>query len=98
MCVGAPEIQGLYTEYNEVVEKNPVILFCPAVGTPKPTITWYKNNGPISHEEAGTTKLEDGSLEIDNTKSGDSGKYECVAENVAGIANRNFELKILGQC
>ncbi|XP_059151468.1 hemicentin-1-like [Physella acuta] len=92
---GAPEIQGLYTEYNEVVEKNPVILFCPAVGTPKPTITWYKDNVPISHEEAGTTQLEDGSLEIDNTKAGDSGKYECVAENVAGIANRNFELKIL---
>lgn len=94
--LGTPEIPGIYQEYNEVVERNPVILPCPAVGTPKPLVIWYKDRVPLTGEELGITQLDDGSLEIDDTRASDSGHYECVAENVAGVANRNFELKILG--
>ncbi|CAG5129711.1 unnamed protein product, partial [Candidula unifasciata] len=92
---GAPEISGIYQEYNDVVEANPVILPCPAVGTPKPHVTWYKDNVVLTEEELGITQLEDGSLQIDDTRVADSGRYECVAENIAGVANRHFELKIL---
>ncbi|KAH9500753.1 Hemicentin-1, partial [Bulinus truncatus] len=92
---GAPEISGIYSEYNEVVEKNPIILPCPAVGTPKPIVTWQKDNLPLGTSESGVVQLSDGSLEIDDTRATDSGQYECIAENIAGVANRNFVLKIL---
>ncbi|KAI8779431.1 hemicentin-1, partial [Biomphalaria glabrata] len=92
---GAPEIPGIYSDYNEVVERNPIILPCPAVGTPKPVITWFKDNAPLSFDGSNMVLLDDGSLEIDNSRALDSGNYECIAENVAGVANRNFVLKVL---
>lgn len=97
MITGAPEIPGTFSDYMEVIERNPVVLPCPAVGTPNPRITWYKDSRTLSIQEVGVVRLDDGSLEIDDTVADDSGTYECVAENVAGIATRNFELKILGR-
>ncbi|XP_012942941.1 hemicentin-1 [Aplysia californica] len=92
---GTPEIPGPYNEYNEIVERNPVILPCPAVGTPRPRVTWYKDDVQLTGNELGIVQLEDGSLEIDNIQARDSGVYECVAENVAGVANRIMEIKVL---
>ena len=53
---------------------------CQAIGDPKPTVTWLKENGELP---SGRSKVSaHGTLEIWNTKEEDSGKYTCVASSI----------------
>ncbi|GFN88309.1 hemicentin-1 [Plakobranchus ocellatus] len=93
--LGAPEINGPFPDYVDVVEYNPLILPCPAEGTPPPTITWYKSGQPLTGAELGVVQLDDGALEIKRAEAEDSGTYRCLAENIAGIAERSVIVKVL---
>ena len=50
---------------------------CQATGDPKATVTWVKENGELP---LGRSKVSvDGTLQIWDTKEGDSGRYTCTA-------------------
>ena len=50
---------------------------CRAIGDPKPTVTWMKENCGLP---LGRSKVSvDGTLQIWNTKEEDSGRYTCMA-------------------
>ena len=70
------------------------ILDCQATGTPKPEITWYKNNRLISKEENRKYKfsLANGSLTILDLNDDDSGIYFCFASSLDRypIASLNY--------
>ncbi|VEN40590.1 unnamed protein product [Callosobruchus maculatus] len=57
-------------------------------GSPKPTVTWYKDGEPISPDDdrIKTTLLPDGTvkLNIDKCKPSDSGAYKLVVKNKNG--------------
>ena len=80
-----------------MVEFNPIILPCPAQGTPAPRITWFKDGRPLTGAELGIQLLDDGALELKSAEAGDSGDYRCLAENVAGIAEREVTVKVLSK-
>ncbi|XP_067662288.1 hemicentin-1-like isoform X1 [Haliotis asinina] len=90
-----PQIAEDLPTYTEVIENNPVILRCPATGTPTPKITWLKDGVQVSSTDLGVTLRADGNLEIDNALAADSGIYVCIVENVAGNDSHAVNLKIL---
>ena len=92
-----PKLPVALPGYTEVVEQNPVILPCPAEGSPRPRIVWTKNGVPLTGSELGIKLLEDGSLEIDDAEAEDSGAYKCLAKNVAGNVSHAVDLKVLGR-
>lgn len=90
-----PSLPESLPSYLEIIEDNPVILPCPAEGTPRPRIVWTKNGVPLTGNEYGIVFLDDGSLEIPNAEAEDSGAYKCQAQNVAGNTSYVVDLKIL---
>ncbi|XP_058467261.1 twitchin isoform X5 [Malaya genurostris] len=62
-------------------------LLCCLSGKPVPTVKWYKNGRELSRYEYAMTHT-DGvvTMEIIDTKVGDSGEYKCVAINPLGKA------------
>jgi hypothetical protein len=65
-----------------------ITLACPAVGTPKPTIQWFKNDQPLP-----SLDLTDQYI-LKNIKRTDQGLYRCLATNKAGKTERLFNLSI----
>ena len=54
-----------------------VTVPCQAIGDPKPTVTWAKENGELP---VGRSKVNvDGTLQIWNLKEEDSSRYTCMA-------------------
>ncbi|XP_030589859.1 cell adhesion molecule L1-like a isoform X2 [Archocentrus centrarchus] len=71
-------------EYVVVVGKD-ITMNCSVFSSPPSTIFWAKDETPIERERF--LALENGqSLRIINTEKGDSGKYECIANNTEGLS------------
>ena len=79
-------------------DSQPVTLKCQVEGNPMPTIAWYRQSTPIPLSEDFEMEF-DGSeamLMIREVFPEDSGKYTCVAKNVAGMASTSAELLVEG--
>ncbi|XP_062297945.1 vascular endothelial growth factor receptor 1 [Scomber scombrus] len=63
-----------------------VTLSCPSVGTPPPTIKWYKNERALLQGSGIVISPEDGTLHIDRITVEDQGLYTCQATNERGSA------------
>ncbi|CAG05168.1 unnamed protein product [Tetraodon nigroviridis] len=82
----------------EKVANTKVIIPCPAEGSPRPKIRWYRNGLEI-HPEQSSPELfvsEDGALTISSASASHSGDFMCVATNEAGSVERKTRLKIEG--
>jgi hemicentin len=79
-----------------IIENNRVVLPCPARGTPLPKIRWYKNGIPLSGNEIGERVMPDGSLQLEHARANNTGRYTCLAENVAGNVSHIIELIVYG--
>nr|XP_022322237.1 hemicentin-1-like isoform X1 [Crassostrea virginica] len=90
-----PFFPPFITNHTQVIENNPVTIPCPAVGTPPPLITWYKDDVLLTGDEAGVTFLDDGSLELYNVDAKDTADYRCVATNAAGEVEHTVALHVL---
>lgn len=64
---------------------------CPAIGIPKPTITWEKDGVKIPSTTGGDT------LTVKTSKVTDGGVYVCVAQNSAGVTRGNSTVEVLGK-
>lgn len=68
-----------------------------ARGVPPPTITWLANGQPLDRTNQRLSLSRDGRhLEIYGSEVVDTGRYTCLAKNEAGIAERHFDLEVLG--
>lgn len=78
-----------------------VILNCHVYATPAPSITWYKNGEELNalNEEESRVKIADGGRElvIQVATNEDTARYTCVAKNLAGEVERNFDLDVYGK-
>lgn len=90
-----PFFPPFITNHTQVIENNPATIPCPAVGTPPPLITWYKNDVLLTGDETGVTFLDDGGLELYNVDAKDTATYKCVATNAAGETEHSVDLHVL---
>ncbi|XP_063929452.1 leucine-rich repeats and immunoglobulin-like domains protein 2 isoform X2 [Zophobas morio] len=81
-------------ENKEVTAGELVVLQCMASGTPKPTITWYKDGEPIRATERHFFTAEDQLMIIVDTVQADSGKYECHLNNSLGEKTGYSHLRV----
>jgi hemicentin len=81
------------TEFD-IIANNRITLPCSAKGTPAPKIKWYKDGEIITGNEAGMKISPDGSLQIENPRGTNAGRYKCVAENVAGSVSHYINLQV----
>ncbi|KAI4577648.1 hypothetical protein MJT46_003483 [Ovis ammon polii x Ovis aries] len=89
------EARGGVTEYREVVENNPVYLYCDTNAVPAPELTWYREDRPLSVED-GVSVLQGGRvLQIPLVRAEDAGRYSCRASNEVGEDWLHYELLVL---
>lgn len=78
-----------------VMEGQGVTLRCTAVGDPDPDIHWRFPDGKLVHNNSRTILHHNGTLDILITTLKDSGAFNCVASNAAGIATAAVEINII---
>jgi len=92
----APKIvRGL--EDLTVKDGEQLNLNCTVRGDPEPTITWYKNDEPLSSSSILDLKYRNGnaSLTINEIYPEDEGLYKCKAVNSLGSVESTCNLKVL---
>ncbi|XP_073456587.1 hemicentin-2 [Aquarana catesbeiana] len=94
----APRIVGSEIPSERSIQvKQEVTLECKAEGTPAPQVLWLKDGRPLDFVSAPNMRLsQDGSsVHLTTVQPSDSGRYTCLARNVAGEDTKVYVLNIL---
>ncbi|XP_062854783.1 hemicentin-1 [Trichomycterus rosablanca] len=91
------------TEHLVVVRGSVVTMVCEAHGDPPPSLTWTKDNEPLSlhqnlHQNHLDLLLQDEGkthLQLLDVQLEDAGLYSCTAKNRAGTSTKTFNLTVL---
>ncbi|KAM5295481.1 hemicentin-1 isoform 3-T3 [Glossophaga mutica] len=70
------------------------VLECLAEGVPTPRIAWRKDGAVLSGNHTRYSLLENGFLHIQSAHVTDTGRYLCMATNVAGTDRRRIDLQV----
>lgn len=70
-------------------------LRCPAVGNPRPNITWWRNNDETT-KPLGVIRNR-WTLKLENIALQDAGNYTCQVCNSFGCINHVFKVDIIGE-
>ncbi|XP_050539953.1 peroxidasin isoform X2 [Daktulosphaira vitifoliae] len=73
-----------------------VELQCITDGHPTPVITWFKDGKSITPGPRISFHNDRATVRLDYVKESDKGMFTCVAQNLAGTAESNTELKVRG--
>lgn len=79
-----------------VTKGGDVTLQCAAEGIPQPAMTWLKDGRPITGQHGAKILNEGRLLQIKDAKVSDTGRYTCVAVNVAGQADSKHDISVHG--
>ncbi|KAM4722858.1 hemicentin-1 [Rhinophrynus dorsalis] len=90
-----PRFIGNIMEDIKVKEKSNVTLTCEVQGNPVPHITWLKDGQPVVEDIHHQLDYGGQHLQITNVMVSDTGRYMCVASNLAGDKSRGFSLGVL---
>ncbi|KAI6240753.1 EGF-like domain-containing protein [Aphelenchoides fujianensis] len=91
----APHIDELIDQNPRIIEGNSVLLVCPVLGDPAPTVQWRHDGKPLELKPDGRFKAEGTNLRIENAQAGDSGRLTCAAENDIGGLETDYELEVM---
>ncbi|KAI1891477.1 hypothetical protein AGOR_G00144220 [Albula goreensis] len=91
-----PSIKNSGTRPNEVTvtRGNNVTLQCEAEGVPRPALTWLKDGRPVVSGRGVLILNEGRLLQIKDSTVSDTGRYMCVAVNVAGQADSKHDVNV----
>jgi len=80
-----------------VIAGRSAVIVCPATGVPAPQITWFKDDvAVIPGESSDVRVLSNGRrLEISDVQVEHAGQYRCLARNIAGHVDRQYQLHVL---
>ncbi|XP_061490012.1 hemicentin-1 isoform X2 [Rhineura floridana] len=73
---------------------NNISLECKAEGIPVPAVTWMKDGRPLVNGRGVEILNEGRLLQLRNTQVSDTGRYVCIAVNVAGLTDKKYDLSI----
>jgi hemicentin len=80
-----------------VIRGKSISLECEVQGIPQPTVTWMKDGRPLTKGK-GVEILDEGRiLQLKNVHVSDTGRYVCVAVNVAGMTDKRYDLSVHGE-
>lgn len=71
-------------------------LQCVAEGVPRPAITWLKDGRPLVGQHGAKVLNEGKLLQIKAAEVSDTGRYTCIAVNVAGQADIKHDVSVHG--
>lgn len=81
---------------ERVVEGSNTILECLASGSPKPQISWSKDNVLVKEGKERYFLKENGSfLIIKDIQLEDAGRFECLLSNAVGTARDFLTLTVI---
>lgn len=75
----------------KVTESESVVLSCPVVGYPEPTVRWLKDNSTDAIEQKEGVSVVGNDLHIKKVELSDHGVYTCIATNQFTIKNGTEE-------
>ncbi|XP_007942419.2 hemicentin-2 [Orycteropus afer afer] len=92
-----PQIAGPWEPNTQVsvVQDRETTLECNATGKPPPTVTWERDDQLVGDKPGLELQNQGQSLHVVQAQAAHAGRYSCVAENVAGRAERRFTLSVL---
>ena len=80
---------------SDVVENLSIEIYCMASGLPIPRIVSWMKDGRHVNFDGRLSLLNTGSLKISNAARGDTGYYQCVAQNAVGsVISRRAKLDV----
>lgn len=79
-----------------VTKGGDITLQCAAEGVPRPAVTWLKDGRPITGQHGAKVLNEGRLLQIKNARVSDTGRYTCIAVNVAGQVDSNYDISVHG--
>lgn len=80
-----------------VVQDGEATLQCDVTGKPPPRVMWERDGQPVGPQPGLQLKDQGRKLHVERAQAAHAGLYSCVAENVAGRAERRFALSVLGE-
>ena len=60
-------------------------------------VEWLLNGEPVQETDRLKIINNNRQLEIDRARTSDTGLYTCIATNLAGQLERNFDLEVQGE-
>ena len=96
VLLGKPKVEGKPADVTVNVEQ-PAVLECTFSGFPKPEVTWFKDNTPITADQRITIhedKPNVHSLKFAQTQLEDKSTYTCRAKNRFGEVDAKINLNI----
>nr|DBA18217.1 TPA: hypothetical protein GDO54_016492 [Pyxicephalus adspersus] len=78
-----------------VIEENNITLECDPSGSPAPMLTWLRDGIPLNNGDGFQILRNGRQLQLAKAQASDSGLYICVAVNVAGQADKKYDLRVL---
>ncbi|XP_047998240.1 hemicentin-1-like [Leguminivora glycinivorella] len=89
-----PSIEPPLQINTAVLVGTNISLNCDAVGFPLPVIYWEFDGTVIDKNNTNLSFNDNGTINITNVNSKQEGFYACLAENIAGVARKNFYLQV----
>lgn len=80
-----------------MVQDGEATLECNVTGKPPPRVKWERDGQPVGAERGLQLQNQGQSLHMERAQAAHAGRYSCVAENVAGRAEKRFSLSVLGE-
>uniref|UniRef100_A0AC11BQX3 Hemicentin 1 n=1 Tax=Ovis aries TaxID=9940 RepID=A0AC11BQX3_SHEEP len=85
---------GLSPREVKIKVNNTLTLECEAYAIPSASLSWYKDGQPLKSDDHVTIAASGHTLQIKETQISDTGRYTCVASNVAGEDELDFDVNI----
>ncbi|XP_049724489.1 hemicentin-1 isoform X1 [Elephas maximus indicus] len=91
-----PTISKSGSQPTEVIvtRGKSISLECEVQGIPQPAVTWMKDGRPLAKGKGVEILNEGRILKLKNIHVSDTGRYVCVAVNVAGMTDRKYDLSV----
>ncbi|XP_009996158.1 PREDICTED: hemicentin-1 [Chaetura pelagica] len=91
-----PTILNSGSHPSEVVvtQGSEISLECQAQGTPQPAVSWLRDGRALPGSGDIALRHQGRVLHLRNARVSDTGRYVCVAANVAGLADMKYDLSV----
>ena len=96
ILLGKPKVEGKPVDVTTNVSQ-PAVLECTFSGSPKPEVTWFKDNTPITADQRVTIREDKPnvhSLHFAESQLEDKGSYTCKAKNRFGEVDAKISLNV----